>query len=63
MRIVKYEDGGHFEVHKDGTFVVNDDVRSVFTLQIYLNDDFEGGNTIFYDDSKALFLSSCGTSL
>lgn len=50
IRVVKYSKGGHFEAHKDGTFVLDDDHRSIYTLQIYLSDDFEGGETIFYDE-------------
>src|SRR5690349_6648426 len=49
MRFTKYEEGDFFKPHKDGNFCRNDNERSIFTLQIYLNDKFEGGNTEFYD--------------
>jgi hypothetical protein len=40
FRFCKYEKGGHFQKHRDGGFVWNDEKRSIFTLLIYLNDDF-----------------------
>ena len=49
IRFTEYNKGGHFSTHKDGAFVVDDDNRSILTLQIYLNDDFRGGETIFYE--------------
>lgn len=37
-----------FKPHRDATFIENVGSRSVFTILIYLNDDFEGGDTTFY---------------
>ncbi len=45
FRFSKYDVGGHFQPHMDGLYVSNRNCRSVFTLLIYLNDDFSGGNT------------------
>ncbi len=50
MRLSKYNVGGHFNKHRDGGFVLTDENRSIYTILIYLNDDFEGGNTIFYSE-------------
>lgn len=37
-----------FTPHRDATYIYNEDTRSILSILIYLNDDFEGGNTIFY---------------
>ena len=47
MRLSKYEPGNYFKPHTDGQFVRNDDERSIYTLIIYLNDGFVGGETKF----------------
>lgn len=47
FRIYKYEPDQHFKKHRDGSFVRNETEASLFTLLIYLNDDFEGGETSF----------------
>lgn len=52
FRIAKYDTGGQFEIHKDG---VNKDANgnvTYLTLNIFLNDDFEGGETDFFIDKK-----------
>jgi hypothetical protein len=38
-----------FKAHRDATYIHNEDIRSILTLLIYINDDFEGGDTVFYD--------------
>lgn len=48
IRFSSYVPGGSFKIHKDG---INQDSygnRSVITVNIFLNDDFEGGETAFY---------------
>ncbi|KAF0972133.1 hypothetical protein FDP41_009829 [Naegleria fowleri] len=47
LRFSKYEEGNYFRPHIDGQFVRHDHERSIYTLLIYLNDDFEGGETRF----------------
>lgn len=37
-----------FTPHRDATYIRNEDLRSIFTVLIYLNDDFEGGTTSFH---------------
>ncbi|KYQ91724.1 hypothetical protein DLAC_07506 [Tieghemostelium lacteum] len=44
----RYEPGGRFKPHFDATYAENPDKRSIYTIQIYLNDDYEGGKTNFY---------------
>lgn len=48
FRFSKYHKGQFFDIHRDG---FNQDChgnRSVLTLNIFLNDDFEGGETDFF---------------
>jgi predicted 2-oxoglutarate/Fe(II)-dependent dioxygenase YbiX len=43
MRLMRYDEGGYFKVHTD----MAPGVRRRFAIVIYLNDDFEGGATVF----------------
>lgn len=45
LRCYKYEPGQRFAPHYDGAFERSRDERSWLTYLIYLNDDFEGGET------------------
>lgn len=47
FRFYKYEPGQRFKKHIDGSYIRNAEEASYFTLMIYLNDDFEGGETKF----------------
>jgi len=53
-RICKYFPGGHFGPHFDGPYIRNSDERSLQTLNIYLNGDFEGGTTNFLSETQSL---------
>ncbi|CAF1104111.1 unnamed protein product [Rotaria sp. Silwood1] len=46
MRLHKYHDKEYFTVHKDAQYAPSGDERSLLSLIIYLNDDFEEGLTI-----------------
>jgi prolyl 4-hydroxylase len=46
-RFYKYSPGQRFKMHRDGSFERNDTELSFYTFMIYLNDDFEGGETAF----------------
>ena len=48
FRLSKYVPGQFFRIHKDG-FNVIDGTMSYATLNIFLNDDFKGGETAFYE--------------
>jgi hypothetical protein len=50
FRFTKYNEGHFFKKHQDGGYVNNNNQRSILTLMIYLNDNFEGGATTFYED-------------
>jgi len=48
LRFLRYEKGGYFAPHWDGSYMRPDrSERSYHTLILYLNDDFEGGQTNF----------------
>lgn len=47
FRIYKYLPGQEFKKHTDGAFVISEDNLSKYSLLIYLNDNFSGGETIF----------------
>ena len=61
LRVLKYSKNNEFKTHNDGLFpreLNGVSERSVITLQIYLNDNEKGGETIFYNDN--LFKDSKG---
>lgn len=47
FRIYRYTKGQQFKMHRDGSYRRNDKECSFFSFLIYLNDDFEGGETEF----------------
>ena len=49
FRFYKYESSQRFKRHIDGRFVRNEFEESRITFMIYLNDDFQGGETKFDD--------------
>lgn len=61
FRFSRYDNGGEFEIHRDGTNFDrnrNDEYpiwlqpMSMFTLNIFLNDNFEGGETDFFNSAN-----------
>jgi len=52
FRACRYDPGGFFQPHFDGGFDTSKFVRSIKTFMIYLNDDFEGGPTSFYNEDQ-----------
>lgn len=47
LRITKYENLNQFDWHRDSPYTNSELSRSNYTMIIYLNDDFEGGETSF----------------
>jgi len=47
FRFYKYEAGQRFKKHIDGRFKRNEQEESRITFMIYLNEEFEGGETVF----------------
>ncbi|CAF0906569.1 unnamed protein product [Rotaria sordida] len=48
MRLNKYRHDEHFAPHKDAQYAPSGDERSLLSLIIYLNDNYEKGETKFY---------------
>lgn len=61
IRLSKYEAGQFFGIHKDGINFDEDNKQnmSYATLNIFLNDDFEGGATLFYKNNKKDLTLKC----
>jgi prolyl 4-hydroxylase len=51
FRFYRYDVGETFRPHYDGSFVRSSTEESLLTLLFYLNDDFVGGETKFYEDN------------
>lgn len=49
LRFYRYDPGQYFDWHYDGAFERDDSESSELTFMLYLNDDFEGGETSFVD--------------
>jgi prolyl 4-hydroxylase len=47
FRCYRYKPGMRFAPHKDGAFFRNDAEQSCYSFLVYLNEEFEGGNTTF----------------
>lgn len=47
FRFYKYNPGQRFKMHRDGSFMRNESEFSFYTFMIYLNDEYEGGETTF----------------
>ena len=47
FRVYKYSPGQRFKMHRDGSYIRNENEKSLYTFLMYLNDDFEGGETEF----------------
>eukprot|EP00546_Thalassionema_frauenfeldii_P018372 CAMPEP_0178897732 /NCGR_PEP_ID=MMETSP0786-20121207/1918_1 /TAXON_ID=186022 /ORGANISM="Thalassionema frauenfeldii, Strain CCMP 1798" /LENGTH=232 /DNA_ID=CAMNT_0020568331 /DNA_START=985 /DNA_END=1683 /DNA_ORIENTATION=- len=51
MRILRYKKGHCFPSHSDGCYERPDGSEiSFFTIMVYLNESFEGGETLFFPD-------------
>lgn len=56
LRFYRYEEDQYFEWHQDFTVELDNGQQSFYTVLIYLNDDFEGGETSFNDEySEEIF--------
>ena len=52
FRFSKYHPGQRFDCHRDGFNADGAGGRSFMTVNIFLNDDFQGGETAFYDGAQ-----------
>eukprot|EP00939_MAST-03C_sp_MAST-3C-sp1_P004860 g4860.t1 len=55
-RFVRYKPGGHFAPHIDGAYIENSETRSLYTINVYLNecDERAGGETVFCSSDQKL---------
>ncbi|XP_061180217.1 uncharacterized protein LOC133188740 [Saccostrea echinata] len=49
LRVQRYDSGEYFKPHFDASYRRENGEKSFLSVQIYLNDDFVGGNTTFLD--------------
>jgi len=52
LRFYRYDAGQSFGAHTDGYYRRSNGEQSLLTLMIYLNDDFEGGETYFLESGE-----------
>jgi len=53
IQLYRYESGGIFTRHRDGPTYHSADLRSFFTVLVYLNEGYEGGHTTLFTDDLA----------
>jgi prolyl 4-hydroxylase len=54
IRCYRYQVGDFFKPHQDTHFVRSASERSLLSIVVYLNDDFEGGEVVFPDGARVL---------
>lgn len=52
IRFSKYIPGQEFDIHRDSIYTNKKNYRSFLTLNIFLNDNFKGGETVFLTPKK-----------
>lgn len=52
LRFSRYDPGGSFHTHYDTVYARDDQYVGMHTILVYLNDDYEGGETVVYDASE-----------
>lgn len=68
LRFLKYNEGEYFKGHFDGNYITPDNLQiSQITLQLYLNENFEGGETTFInpynDEDLGKYIPKTGSVL
>lgn len=64
LRWYRYDPGQYFALHRDGAFARSEAERSLYTVMIYLNDDFTGGRTrLLLKGSEYLVQPAVGRAL
>ncbi len=63
LRCYEYLPGQRFAPHSDGAFFRNDSEQSFYTYIIYLNEDFEGGETTFLVEPEIVIKPKTGCGL
>lgn len=63
FRCYRYKPGMRFAPHMDGAFHRNESEQSCYSFLIYLNEDFEGGNTTFATEPEVSIRPKTGMGL
>jgi prolyl 4-hydroxylase len=63
LRCYEYLPGHRFAPHSDGAFIRSEGERSWYTYIIYLNEEFEGGETIFFVEPEVVIKPRTGAGL
>lgn len=63
LRFYRYDVGQKFRFHYDGTFRRDNGEQSLLTFMIYLNEDFEGGETLFMNQVETVVKPETGMLL
>lgn len=63
FRCYRYKPGMRFAPHADGPFIRNSGEQSWYTYIVYLNSDFEGGNTTFLVEPEVSIEPAAGRAL
>ena len=52
LRFSRYDPGGSFHTHFDTVYARDDNYVGMHTILVYLNADYEGGETVVYDSAE-----------
>lgn len=63
FRGYRYKVGGRFAPHSDNPYERSDSEQSFYTVLLYLNDSFEGGNTTFIVEPEVSIKPKAGMAL
>ena len=63
LRCYEYEQGQRFAPHLDAAFIRNDKEQSFYTFMVYLNEGFEGGETVFFVEPEVVIRPMTGMAL
>lgn len=63
LRCYEYQAGQKFAPHTDGAFVRSENEQSWYTFLVYLNEGFEGGETLFLVEPEKVIRPETGMGL
>lgn len=63
FRFYRYEPQQRFVAHSDGAFERDETERSEFSFLIYLNEEFKGGETVFFEPERIRVRPATGMAL
>lgn len=63
LRCYEYQAGHRFAPHSDGPFIRGEGERSWYTYMVYLNEGFDGGETLFFVEPEVVITPRAGAAL